>query len=739
MERQYTVTGMHCSGCASRVERKALAVPGVKSAKVNLVARCLTVHFSGDADDEGIIKGVTAAGFQCEPMAQENPSGKETLSEQAQVRRRLIPSFFIWLAIAALMLLKMMRPEISGAWIGSAQLLLTLGVFWVNRQIFVNGFKRLLDGPDMDTLVAIGSAASFLLSLATLVLMLAGRLAHAHFYFESASMILVIVTFGKYLEAGAKAKAGQALEKLKSLAPDRVLCLVDGVEREIPASQVQAGQTVVVRPGTRIPFDGLVTSGASSVDESTLTGESLPRDVEAGAKVFAGTMNLTGRFTFEATGVGQDTLLAGIIRIVSESSLSRSRSVRLADAIAARFVPLVMGIAALTFGVWMLCGGGVSASLSMAISVLVVSCPCALGLATPVAVTIAMGRAARSGIVFKSGDALEKLCTVGTVCLDKTGTVTTGRLQVTDVVPADGVTVERLLFLAASAESGSEHPIARAVVSEAEKRSLVLAEPEGFVSTTGRGVCAIVEGRRICAGNGKFVSTTEGVDAEPILKVGKSVLFVTEEAQEGSNAGECQGPRCIGMIALRDQVGENNREGAAQMKSLGLELVLLTGDNEACARAIADECGIGQVRASLLPAEKADFVKGLKESGHRCAMVGDGINDAPALASADVGIAVGTGTDIAVECADIVMMKPALCDVAEAVRLSRATVRNVRQNLFWAFFYNLLLIPVAAGVLVPFFGFSLNPMVAAGAMSLSSICVVCNALRLRLPQRDVIA
>ena len=723
MERQFTVTGMHCAGCASRVEKKALAVSGVSSAKVNLVAHCLTVQFSGAGDDAAICSAVTSAGFQCEPMAvNASAERKESLSEQEQIKRRLIPSFFIWLAIAALMLLKMAFLESGDIWVGALQLVLTLAIFYVNRPIFINGFKRLLDGPDMDSLVAIGSAASFLLSLGTLILMMMGKIDKAHFYFESASMILVIVTFGKFLEAGAKAKAGQALEKLKLLAPDRVICLQDGEEREIPASDAKAGQIFVVRPGTRIPFDGVVISGASAIDESTLTGESIPRDVEKDDKVFAGTMNLNGNIRFEATGVGQDTLLSGIIRVVSESSLSRSRSVRLADAIAARFVPIVMALAAVTFLVWLCCGGELDASLSRAIAVLVVSCPCALGLATPVAVTIAMGRAARSGIVFKSGDSMEKLSTVTTVCLDKTGTVTAGHLQVTDVVPASGVSEERLLFLCASVESGSEHPIARAVVAEAERRSLKLAEPEAFENTAGRGVCGSVEGHRVCAGNRKFVPSAENVEADELLKAGKTVLYVTDDG------------KCIGAIALRDQIGENNREGISQLRSLGLELVLLTGDNEMSARAIASECGIEQVKASLLPADKADFVKKLKQDGICCAMVGDGVNDAPALASADVGIAVGSGTDIAIECADVVMMKPSLCDVAEAFRISRATVCNVRQNLFWAFFYNLLLIPVAAGILIPLCGLALNPMVAAGAMSISSLCVVGNALRLRKGQ-----
>ncbi|MBR4676246.1 MAG: copper-translocating P-type ATPase [Victivallales bacterium] len=738
MEKQYDVLGMHCAGCAARVEKKAAAVPGVKEAKVNLVAHLLTIKAEdSESLDNAIVQAVTSAGFKCAPIETANPANPTPappLTEEQEVKQRLIPSLVWWLLIVVLMLMKMhIHPTGSATafnvTIGLLQMLMTLIVFAINRRVFTNGFKHLFQEPDMDSLIALASTASILLSGFTIVLLALGKTALGYFYFESAAMILVIVNFGKYLEAKAKKKAGDALEKLRDLAPKTVLKVVGNQEVEAPADTIRPGDIIAVRPGSRIPLDGTVTEGFSSIDESSLTGESMPRDVTPDAKVFAGTMNLTGAFRFKAEQVGQETLLAGIIKLVANSSVARSKAVRLADAIAARFVPIVSLIAIITLIVHILLGHSLAESLGYAITVLVISCPCALGLATPVAVTVSMGRSAKEGILFKGGEALEKLCKIDTVFLDKTGTLTTGKPTVTDIIPYDGSSEANLLALVAALESSSEHPIAHCIRQAATDKGLAISPATAFKTIPGKGITAALNGMPYYAGTIELIREVApeldmkeaSQKAEELQKQGKTLLFI---------AALCgtQG-RLHGLIAVRDEAAPSSKAAIEVLHGMGLSVAMLSGDSQNTASAIAQELGITDVKAGLLPADKATAVTEAKQAGKQVAMVGDGINDAPALAAAELGIAVGTGTDIAMECADIVIMRNDISCVASAIRIAKATVRIIRQNLFWAFFYNVLAIPVAAGCLSRY-GITLNPIIAAAAMSMSSLCVVSNALRL---------
>ena len=743
MEKQYDVLGMHCAGCAARVEKKVSAVPGVTSAKVNLVAHLLTIKAEDSASlDDAILQAVTSAGFKCSPIKAEKVAESTTeksLTEEQEVKGRLLPSLVWWLLIVALMLLKMhVHPTgsatVFNVTIGLLQMLMTLVVFAINRRVFTNGFRHLFQEPDMDSLIALASTASIILSGITIVLLALDKTTSSHFYFESAAMILVIVNFGKFLEAKAKKRAGDALEKLRDLAPKTVLKIVGGQEVETPAQEIRPGDLIAVRPGSRIPLDGVVTEGFSSIDESSLTGESMPRDVMPDAKVFAGTMNLTGAFRFKAEQVGQETLLAGIIKLVASSSVSRSKAVRLADAIAARFVPIVSLIALITLIVHLLLGHSLVESLGYAITVLVISCPCALGLATPVAVTVSMGRSAKNGILFKGGEALEKLCKINTVFLDKTGTLTTGKPAVTDILPYDGSTQTELLALAAALESSSEHPIAQCIRKAADEKGLSIETATAFKSIPGKGITATINDTQYLAGTADLtreyapnLDVKEALHkAEELQKQGKTILFIAA-LKHGSSCAESE--KLAGLISVRDSAAPTSKAAIEALHGLGLGVAMLSGDSQNTANAIALELGITDIKAGLLPADKATAITEAKQTGRLVAMVGDGINDAPALAAADLGIAVGTGTDIAMECADIVIMRNDINCVASAIRIAKATVRIIRQNLFWAFFYNVLAIPIAAGCLAPI-GITLNPVIAAGAMSMSSLCVVSNALRL---------
>ncbi|MBQ9367096.1 MAG: heavy metal translocating P-type ATPase, partial [Victivallales bacterium] len=721
IEKQYDVLGMHCAGCAGRVEKKASAVPGVKEAKVNLVAHLLTIKAEdSESLDGAIVQAVTSAGFKCSPIKvenQEEATPEKPLTEEQEVKQRLIPSLVWWLLIVVLMLLKMhVHPTgsatVFNVTIGILQMLMTLVVFAINRRVFTNGFRHLFQEPDMDSLIALASTASFLLSGFTIVLLALGKATSGHFYFESAAMILVIVNFGKFLEAKAKKKAGDALEKLRDLAPKTVLKIIGDKEVETPAGTIRPGDIIAVRPGSRIPLDGVVTEGFSSIDEASLTGESMPRDVTPGAKVFAGTMNLTGAFRFKAEQVGQETLLAGIIKLVANSSVARSKAVRLADAIAARFVPIVSIIAIITLIVHLLLGHQVAEALSYAITVLVISCPCALGLATPVAVTVSMGRSAKEGILFKGGEALEKLCKIDTIFLDKTGTLTTGKPNVTDITPCNGSSEAELLALAASLEASSEHPIAKCIRQAAADKSLSVPAATNFKSIPGKGITATLDGTTYYAGTADLIREYApeldmkevAPKAEELQKQGKTLLFIAalKRASQDKN-GTAQDredgaqDRLYGLIAVRDSAAPTTKPAIEALHGLDLSVAMLSGDSQNTANAIAQELGITDVKAGLLPADKATAVSEARQKGRQVAMVGDGINDAPALSSADLGIAVGTGTDIAMECADIVIMRNDIGCVVSAIRIAKATVRIIRQNLFWAFFYNVLAIPVAAG------------------------------------------
>ena len=715
-ERIYDVQGMHCAGCAARVEKKVSAIAGVTSAKVNLVGHSLAV--TGNASPNDIVAAVVSAGFKCSPMDMPKSEDRQDKNGDNELLHRMVPSIAIWAVIFILMLLKMTASLDSPA-IDWTQLILTLVIFTINKRLFINGFRLLFSTPDMDSLIALGCASSFMLSVWTLFSGVKG-----HFYFESAAMILAIVSFGKFLESKAKKRAGEAIDRLRELAPQTVIKVADAKETETPASEIVQGDIVLVKPGTRIPMDGEVIDGASDIDESTITGESNPRPVEIGAKVFTGTMNLTGAFKFKVTQTGQDTLLAGIIRIVSSTALSKSKAVRLADRLAAKFVPLVAIASIITLLVHILLGHDSISSLSFAISVLVVSCPCALGLATPVAVTIAMGRAAKEGLLFKSGDALENLHNASTIFFDKTGTLTTGKPEVTDIIPSD-TDEHSLLALLAALEAASEHPIAKAIVAESARRGLngghAVAD---FRSVTGRGVSATIDSVKCLAGNLIFMRENNVrvpeeilVKAEKLQSEGKTLLYASKDNS------------CQGILAVRDAIPQSSRKAVAELVLRNITPVMVTGDDTTIALAIARELGVAQVHSKQLPAEKAALVNAAKTPDGITVMVGDGINDAPALSAADIGIAIGTGTDIAIDCADVVIMRNDATSIISTIDISSATIRNIRQNLFWAFFYNIIMIPVAAGALCSF-GITLNPMLAAAAMSMSSLCVVANAMRL---------
>ena len=736
MTEKFVVTGMTCAACAAHVERAANSVPGVRDASVNLMLGTLTCQRDDSVDPTAIVSAVTAAGYGAAPESEvrRDLRAEQDASAKAMGRRLLwsavclVPLFYLSMGhMMGLPVPAFMHTEPLLA--GILLLVLTVPILLLNRSYFTVGFSRLCKGsPNMDSLVALGAAAGLVYSLIELALLAAGKVTGMpDLYFESAGMILTLVTVGKYLEERSKGKTTGAITALLALAPESAVVRRDGKEVTVPTGDIRPGETVIVRQGGRIGVDGTVTAGGGTVDESALTGESMPVEKTVGDRAVSATILTGGYLELTAERVGEDTTLSQIIRLMEQAAGGKAPISRLADRISAVFVPVVIAIAVLASVLWAAAGGmGVRFCLSIGIAVLVISCPCALGLATPVAITVATGKAAERGVLVKSAASLELMGRVDTVVLDKTGTVTEGKPRVTDVLCAAGMDESALLSAAASLEKPSEHPLAGAIVAEAETRKLTLHPASDFSAVAGGGVTASVAGVKLLAGNEAFMAQSGvAVSAElhsaaaQLAEDGKTPLFVA-----GNGA-------LLGVVAVADVVKRDSAAAVAALRSMGCEVVLLTGDNRRTADAIAHQVGVSRVIAQVLPQDKARVVRELQVSGGRVAMVGDGINDAPALVTADVGLAIGAGTDVAIESADIVLMKNSLMDVADAVSLSRATLRNIRQNLFWAFFYNSVGIPVAAGALYPAWGLTLNPMLAAAAMSLSSVCVVGNALRLR--------
>ena len=737
MTEQFAVTGMTCAACSAQVDKAVSRLSGVQSAPVNLMLGSMTVTYDEKAVTEGdIIAAVKAAGYGASPASQTD-QGQLRRDQDAALRRRkkhliwsvvfLVPLFY--LSMGHMMGLPLpqvlhMHPLL----LACLQLALVIPILILNRNYFTVGFSRLVKlSPNMDSLVAVGAAAGLVYSLIEMGLLAAGQVSGMpDLYFESAGMILTLVTVGKYLEERSRGKTTGAISALLALAPESAMVRRQGQELTIPTEEIVAGDTVIVRQGGRIPVDGVITDGHAAVDESAITGESLPVEKVPGDAVTSATVTSSGYLELRATRVGGDTTLSQIIRLMEEAASSKAPISRLADRISGIFVPAVMAISLTAALLWAFVGGmDVRFCLSIAIAVLVISCPCALGLATPVAIMVGTGQAAQQGILIKSAESLELLHKVQTVVLDKTGTVTMGQPRVTDILCAPGVTEEELLCVAASAEKPSEHPLAHAIVEESQARHIPLCPVSGFRSVPGGGIQATLSGEAVLAGNAGYLAQN-GVslaameaDAHRLAEDGKTPLFFAESGH------------LLGCIAVADVVKPDSAKAIAALRRMGRRVVLLTGDNQRTANAIARQIGVDQVIAQVLPQDKAKCVAQLQQQGQRVAMVGDGVNDAPALAQADVGLAIGAGTDIAIESADVVLMKSSLLDIPAAMDLSRAVLRNIKQNLFWAFFYNSIGIPVAAGVLYPALHLTLNPMLAAAAMSLSSVCVVSNALRLR--------
>ena len=741
---QYTVTGMSCAACSARVEKAVKAVPGVTSCSVSLLTNSMGVE--GTASASAIVKAVQEAGYGANPKAAaaEIPSAElDALAdhETPRLKKRLIASLVFLAVLMYFSMGHMMWGWPLPHWfdgnhvaMGLVQLLLAGIVMVINQKFFISGFKGLLHrAPNMDTLVALGSSASFLWSTYALFAMTRAQVDGndalvMHYmmelYFESAAMILTLITVGKMLEARSKGKTTDALKSLMKLAPQTATLLREGAEVTVPIAQVKKGDLFVVRPGENIPVDGLVLEGSSAVNESALTGESIPVDKAAGDKVSAATTNQSGFLKCEATRVGEDTTLAQIIRMVSDAAATKAPIAKIADTVSGFFVPAVISVSVLTTLVWLLLGREFGYALARGISVLVISCPCALGLATPVAIMVGNGLGARNGILFKTAASLEAAGRTQIVALDKTGTITSGEPRVTDILPAGGVSESELLTLAASLEQKSEHPLAKAVLAYAETETIACPDVTDFAALPGNGLSARLDGMEIYGGNAEFIATKASVPAElqaeaaRLAAEGKTPLFF-------GGAG-----RLMGVIAVADTLKEDSPRAIRELQNMGIRVVMLTGDNQRTADAIGRQAGVDEVIAGVLPDGKEAVIRRLQQNG-KVAMVGDGINDAPALTRADTGIAIGAGTDVAIDAADVVLMNSRLSDVPAAIRLSRATLRNIHENLFWAFIYNIIGIPLAAGVFIPF-GLTLNPMFGAAAMSLSSFCVVSNALRLNL-------
>ncbi len=734
---KFVVTGMTCSACSAHVEKAVGHVEGVCAVNVNLLSGSMTVDFDESVTgEEKIVAAVAAGGYGAEVAGANSRSQQREASDQhiAWMKRRLVVSLLFLVPLFYLAMGHMMGLPVPAVFHHSqrafviAQIVLVLPILFVNSSYFTVGFKRLFQlAPNMDSLVALGAAAGLVYSLMETVKIFQGTAGEMpELYFESAGMILALVTVGKYLEARSKGKTGEAIAALIALAPESAVVVRDGKEVTLPISSVEAGDTVIVRQGGRIPVDGTVLSGHAAVDESAITGESMPVEKEAGDQVIAATINRSGYLTLTAKRVGRDTTLSQIITLMEEAASSKAPIAKLADKVSGIFVPAVIAIAVVSALLWYFVGHqSLTFALSIGIAVLVISCPCALGLATPVAIMVGTGKAAQQGILIKSAEALEILHHVDTVVLDKTGTVTEGRPEVTELYPAAGVSEEELLRLAASAEALSEHPLAQAVIRCAEERGIPLSEAKDFSATPGGGVEATVEGRRLMAGNRRLFGQKQ-IDLSPFDALSETA------AQEGKTPlyFVCD-RKLLGMLAVADTVKPTSAEAIQALGRMGIDVVLLTGDNRRTADAIGRQLNIDRVIAEVLPQDKESCVASLQREGKKVAMIGDGINDAPALARADVGVAIGAGTDVAIESSDVVLMKSDLRDVAAAIELSKAVIRNIKQNLFWAFFYNTIGIPIAAGVFYLPFAFKLNPMFAAAAMSLSSVCVVSNALRLR--------
>ena len=746
MKQKFNVTGMTCSSCVAHVEKAVKKVDSVSDVNVNLMSNSMMVEYSGDS--AAVIAAVSDAGYGAAlPESAGTKSAAPTADPMAEelksMKRRLIVSFVFLIPLFYISMGHMMGWPLPAFFHGTentitfafTQILLLLPILYVNDKYFKVGFKTLFKGaPNMDSLIAIGSTAAVIYGIVAIfqigIGLGHGNLEHAahwsmDLYFESAGMILALITLGKYLETRSKGKTSEAITRLMDLAPKTATVIRSGVETEIAVEDVLVGDLIVMKPGGSIPVDGEVVEGHSSVDESALTGESLPVEKAKGDKVAAAAINKSGSFIFKALRVGEDTTLAQMIRLVDEASSSKAPIAKLADKVAGVFVPIVIGLAVLTAIVWLVAAGDPTRALTAAVAVLVISCPCALGLATPVAIMVGTGKGAENGILIKSAEALETLHTIKTVVLDKTGTLTQGKPVVTDIYPGEGTTAEELLCVAASLEKPSEHPLADAIVAEAADREIPLAPIESFAAVHGRGVTGTLHNSPVLAGN-RAMLEENGIDfagfdliAEELAKQGKTPLYFAENG------------KMLGLVAVADTAKPTSKEAVAGFKALGIEVVMLTGDNKRTAEAVGRELGVDKVIAEVLPQDKERQVSALQAEGKRVAMVGDGINDAPALARADVGLAIGAGTDVAIESADIVLMKSDLLDAVNAVRLSKATIRNIKQNLFWAFIYNIIGIPLAAGVFFPLFQIQLNPMFAAAAMSLSSVCVVSNALRLR--------
>ena len=744
---QYNVTGMSCAACSARVEKAVKKVPGVTSCSVSLLTNSMGVE--GTASPAAILSAVQEAGYGASPKSASASKAADTSAdldaladrETPKLKRRLIASLGFLLVLMYFSMGHMMWGWPLPHWfdgnhvaMGLVQLLLAGIVMVINQKFFINGFKGLIHGaPNMDTLVALGSMASFVWSTYALFAMTRAQVdgndelvMHymMEFYFESAAMILTLITVGKMLEARSKGKTTDALKSLMKLAPKTATLVRDGAEVTVAIADVQKGDVFVVRPGENIPVDGVVLEGTSAVNESALTGESIPVDKAVGDKVSAATTNQSGFLRCEATRVGEDTTLAQIIKMVSDAAATKAPIAKIADTVSGFFVPAVISIAVVTTIVWLLLGHELGYALARGISVLVISCPCALGLATPVAIMVGNGLGAKNGILFKTASSLEAAGRTQIVALDKTGTITEGAPRVTDLLPAEGVTETELLTLAAALESRSEHPLAKAVLADAEAKAITPPEVTDFAALPGNGLAAKLDGMDIYAGNAAFIQTKLTLpaalaqQAEKLASEGKTPLFFGGAA------------RLLGVLAVADTIKEDSPEAIRQLQNMGIRVVMLTGDNQRTADAIGRQAGVDEVIAGVLPDGKEAVIRQLQASG-KVAMVGDGINDAPALTRADTGIAIGAGTDVAIDAADVVLMNSKLSDVPAAIRLSRATLRNIHENLFWAFIYNIIGIPLAAGLFIPF-GLTLNPMFGAAAMSLSSFCVVSNALRLNL-------
>ena len=753
MDKKFDVTGMTCSACSSHVEKSVCKLVGEGNVSVSLLTNSMQVKYDEKKiSEEDIIKAVEDAGYGASvagaPAAKKAEKKGSVVDEEIkEMKTRLIISFIFLIplmyvsmgSMAGLPQPSFLTGHANAVSFAFTQFLMCLPIIYVNRKYFIVGYKTLWHrAPNMDSLIAVGSTAALAYGIFAIYRMSYGLGAgdyalvekyHMDLYFESSVMILTLITLGKFLETRSRRKTSEAISRLTELAPETAVVERNGVETEIPIEELNAGDIVIVKPGARIPADGIIVDGNSSVDESALTGESIPVEKTVGDKIIAASINKNGFLKFRAEKVGSETTLAQIIKLVEDASASKAPIAKLADKIAGVFVPVVMTIALVTAIAWLATGHDFEFALSCAISVLVISCPCALGLATPVAIMVGTGKGAENGILIKSAEALETLHLVKTVIMDKTGTLTEGKPVVTDIYSI-GMDENELLALAASAEKPSEHPLAGALIEDAEKKGINLFEAEDFRAVSGRGVTATVDGRKILAGN-KYFMSENGIDVsvfeqkeKEYSNLGKTVLYFAGENNP------------LGLIAVQDVPKKTSRAAVKCLRDMGIDVIMLTGDNKRTAEAVARSLGITNVVSEVMPQDKEAVVRSVQEKGGRTAMIGDGINDAPALARADVGIAIGAGTDVAIESADIVLMKSDLMDAVTAIKLSKATIKNVKENLFWAFFYNIICIPLAAGVWFPAFGIKLSPMIGAAAMSMSSVCVVSNALRLKFFKAD---